>query len=668
MTASHLDPESQQELVRAQARGDALGRYLLLRELGRGGMGVVYKAWDPGFSRLVAIKRLLPDGLGPAALARFAREAELLARLRHPGVCAVFELVNAGPGAPYLVQELVPGRPLAALARSGALDPEEVRELLAQAARAVAAAHALGVVHRDLKPANVMVTPEGRAVVLDFGLAKSGDLRSLTESGALMGTPAYMAPEQADGASDPGVDVYALGATLYECLAGHPPFQGAPIQVLNALLHQDPPPLARGPAWLRDLCLRCLAKRPEDRPGSAAELAQALEAGPSPRPEGSATLRVALALATVAVAGAGLAGYALTRGPRAPAPLVGSTSPASSPDAPLGPGGGDPPPGTSAAEACERGRRWLARGDRAAARAAFDEALVREPELAAALFERGRLRWEAGETERGYEEVRRAAALAPRQIEYGLHAAQLALELGRWDQAEAAARVVLATAPRDPNALDRLATALSRLGRRDEAAEAEAAAVAVEPGARFLHRLGKLELERGRCAAAEAALTRALAAGAERSEVLQDRVAARWLQSDLEGTLSDARELTTLAPKLADGHDFLGKALEELERPEEARAALDRALELDRGRADARMRRVRLRFRRKDLGGALADLDVLAQIDPSARVFQLRGSLHEMARRWDLAASDYARALELDPQLPNAQRVRDFLAAHPPPR
>jgi WD40 repeat protein len=260
--------------------------YEILGELGRGGMSVVYRARQLGLGRVVALKMIrLGAQAGPDELARFRREAEAVARLHHPNIVQVYEL-GEQDGRPFLALEFCDGGSLAA-ALAG--QPQPVRraaELTATLARAVHAAHEAGVVHRDLKPANVLLNADGTPRITDFGLAKKldGDTR-LTATGAILGTPSYMAPEQASGDGKhvgPAADVWALGAILYELLTGRPPFQGAtPFDTLMQVLSDaaEPPSRLRPgvPAELEAICLRCLEKKPARRYASAAELADDLQ-------------------------------------------------------------------------------------------------------------------------------------------------------------------------------------------------------------------------------------------------------------------------------------------------------------------------------------------------------------------------------------------------------
>jgi Tol biopolymer transport system component len=259
--------------------GRQIGGYQVLSLLGAGGMGEVYEARDVKLGRKVAIK-ILPGSFANDAerLARFEREARMLAALNHPNIATIYRLEQSG-GVNYLVMELVPGQTLAERIGKGALPIAETLKIAGQIAEALEAAHEKGVIHRDLKPANVKVTPEGRVKVLDFGLAKafigdgSQDLSqapTLSEEGRILGTPAYMSPEQARGLPvDKRTDIWAFGCVLYEMLTGHKPFAGPTLSdILAAILKHEPDWNAlpeQTPPKIRDLLRRCLQKDAQRR-------------------------------------------------------------------------------------------------------------------------------------------------------------------------------------------------------------------------------------------------------------------------------------------------------------------------------------------------------------------------------------------------------------------
>jgi hypothetical protein len=254
--------------------------------LGRGGMGLVFKAVQTALKRPVALKIVVSGAhAGAEERARFRTEAEAVARLHDPGIVQIYE-VGEQAGCPYLALELVSGGSLAQQLDGTPVPPRRAARLLSDLARAVQHAHERGIVHRDLKPANVLLTEAGGAKITDFGLAKLLDAdQGQTHSGAVLGSPSYMAPEQAAGkarAVGPATDVYALGAILYELLTGRPPFLGASLlETLDQVRSHDPaPPRALQPTVPDDLatiCLKCLEKSPAQRYPSAAALAHDLD-------------------------------------------------------------------------------------------------------------------------------------------------------------------------------------------------------------------------------------------------------------------------------------------------------------------------------------------------------------------------------------------------------
>jgi serine/threonine-protein kinase len=259
--------------------------YEILEELGKGGMGVVYKARQRPFGRLVALKMVRAHLLaGPDEVARFRTEAQAVGRLDHPHVVHVFAF-GEEQGCPYFAMEYLSGGSLARLLRQGPLEPRHAAELVRQVARGVQAAHEAGILHRDLKPGNVLLDSQGNARVADFGLAKLLDDPAQTASEVMLGTPAYMAPEQADGKTreiGPATDVWALGVVLYEALTGRTPFRASSrVETLQRVKHEPPPPPRHWrrevPAALEAVCLKALQKDPRQRYGSAAALADDLE-------------------------------------------------------------------------------------------------------------------------------------------------------------------------------------------------------------------------------------------------------------------------------------------------------------------------------------------------------------------------------------------------------
>jgi serine/threonine protein kinase len=256
------------------------GNYELIEEIGRGGMGVVYRARQLSLMREVAIKMIVSARFAHEdVLRRFRHEAVAAANLSHPNIVQVYEM-GAAPEQPYIVMEFVRGRSLSQLIGGRPMENRRAAEMAMQVASAIEFAHQHGIVHRDIKPSNILVTVEGIPKVSDFGLAlRLQQDDRMTLSGQVLGTPSYMAPEQAQGRGNTGVasDVYSLGAMLYEMLTGQPPFRGnSPAETLELILHSEPtPPSKLNSAVSRDLetiCLKCLQKEPTRRYGSADSL------------------------------------------------------------------------------------------------------------------------------------------------------------------------------------------------------------------------------------------------------------------------------------------------------------------------------------------------------------------------------------------------------------
>jgi serine/threonine-protein kinase len=267
--------------------GREVGRYRVARMLAEGGMGRVYLGVQPAIGSRVAIK-ILSDAARTDLLERFFAEAKAVNMIRHENIVSVIDLAKLDDGRPYIVMEYIEGQTLGALVRAGGAPLGGVIQVMLEVLSALAAAHAIGIVHRDLKPDNVLVTGEGHAKVLDFGIAKLmpgvSQLSPRTQTGALLGTPAYMAPEQISGSGqiDARTDIYAAGVVLYEAVTGRVPFVGETLFDLMRLHLEAPPPSPRAlrpdmPLSLEQVILQALAKSPEARFQTAAAMAQAVK-------------------------------------------------------------------------------------------------------------------------------------------------------------------------------------------------------------------------------------------------------------------------------------------------------------------------------------------------------------------------------------------------------
>lgn len=263
-------------------------RYHLEERLGRGGMGEVWRARDDRLQRTVALKLISP-GLAedPEFLVRFLREAQNIARISHPNVVGVIDF-GEDDEKPFLVMEYVPGKPVSELTGEP-MEESKATAIVTQAAEAAGAAHTQGIVHRDIKPANILLTDDGRAKLVDFGIASAQNMDRVTQTGATIGSPHYISPEQASGQQvTPRSDVYSLGIVFYELLTGKKPFEAPSVAaVAMAQLEDDPePPRVHVPdidAGLEAVILRCLEKDPQKRYADGGELARAISTGDNAR-------------------------------------------------------------------------------------------------------------------------------------------------------------------------------------------------------------------------------------------------------------------------------------------------------------------------------------------------------------------------------------------------
>ncbi len=260
------------------------GRYRIVKELGKGTMGVVYQAHDPQIDRMVAIKVLRPDRVtSDEFVARFLKEARAIGRLSHPGIVTVFDVGNANDTV-YIAMEYLIGEPFDEVIRSGRLAVPQCIDIAIQVAETLDYAHSKGIVHRDIKPSNIIMTPENRVKLTDFGIARIEDIAAghQTRAGEILGTPIYMAPEQVAGSTvDRRSDLYSLGVILYEMIAGRRPFTGNNIAaIFRAITLDEPdPPASINPfisKALSDLIMKSLAKAPQERFQTGRQMADAL--------------------------------------------------------------------------------------------------------------------------------------------------------------------------------------------------------------------------------------------------------------------------------------------------------------------------------------------------------------------------------------------------------
>jgi len=279
--------------------GQTVSHYKILEELGGGGMGVVYRAQDIRLKRTVALKFLSPELTRDSrAKHRFINEARAASQLDHPNICTIHEIEETDDGQLFLVLSCYDGETVRDRLEKGPMPVDEAVGLALHVARGLERAHQKSIVHRDIKPANIFLTDDGRAKILDFGLAKLAGQTKLTRAGGTMGTVAYMSPEQARGEEvSARTDIWSLGVVLYEALSGEPPFPGERIEsVLYSVVHEEPKPLGElrhdVPTALESIVRKCLSKNPEERFANASELAAALEPLRGRRTSGSSLIEL----------------------------------------------------------------------------------------------------------------------------------------------------------------------------------------------------------------------------------------------------------------------------------------------------------------------------------------------------------------------------------------
>ncbi len=697
-----------------------IGRYHVRRVLGRGGMGVVYEGHDPDLDRPVAIKMVLSAAaLDAEDRDRFYQEARLTAKLRHPNIVGIHE-VGTHEGSPYLVMDLVPGRTLEELLGAEKVPARRVAELVMAVARALEHAHDHGIVHRDVKPQNVIIDDEGQPRLTDFGLARDAEThRKLTLTGHAVGTPSYMAPEQASGESaeqGPWTDVWAVGAVLYRGLAGRPPFQGKnALAVMQRVVNEDPLPLRRiAPgvdADLETISLRCLERDPGSRYVSAREVAEELDrwlrgepiearraAAPARllravrrRPAVVVAALLALALAaTLAVGMTGRGGRAATSDSERARLAAGARSAREAFEAAVNEAAAEEAAASSADAPASR-ERALALGLRA---------------LAAAERERGGRPGDP-EADRAVARVAlRLGAMAMADRRWAMVDAALAeaREAAPTDDAETRAAIAdLAVAAAVGAALDEARRLLDD-GEAAEALRVVEGALGARPDlAAALALRGEARARTGDLGGAVVDLERAIAADAEQPAAWRWRGAVRRRRGELAEAHDDLLRAVELAPE--DGGALLELGLVKLDRNEtvaaltifgravaadpmagaawagraRARAAfgdeegaladLGRAIELDPRDADARVERARLLLDRGDVGAAKSELDRALAVDPEhAGAYSSRARARALDGSHEDALADFDRSLELAPRdadvLTRRARLRIRMGRH----
>ncbi len=604
------DDGSSDSLLRALARAPSIpvdpqvAHFRLHERIGAGGMGVVHRATDGKLGRDVALKLLPPSVAGDEdRRRRFLREARSAAAVTHPNIVTVYEIGEAEDGRVFIAMELVAGETLRARVERGRVPVAEALRIATRIARGLAKAHAAGLVHRDLKPDNVMVTTDGEVKILDFGLAKATDTAAptevrteskVTETGAILGTPSYMSPEQATGKPvDARSDVFSFGALVYELLRGQRPFVGdSAAELIIAIARDEPAPLRGVPDALARVVARCMKKRPSERYADGGEVLAALELVAADGPLWRHRARIA-ALALAGLVVAATAATVLRRAtPSAtvspPAPSASSARPSVITDA--------PPPRTAvpaAAAAYAAALRDVRDGAIELGVNGFTRAATLDPTMAAAHLrvvlysvlnasDSGVLPTQAREAIATAKRFR--AALDERDLAF-LHAVEPQLAEPPDNRSYAThLREASARFPRDAETWLLLGTALPLADRLEEARDAFKRARELDPELAAVYaEEGWWHFEMGEHAAALATYDACLERSPSATTCLRRRAALHDARGECAAFEADARRLTQVEPNGPRSWEFLARALAARDSPiESIRAALDRMVALGR--------------------------------------------------------------------------------------
>jgi tetratricopeptide (TPR) repeat protein/predicted Ser/Thr protein kinase len=629
---------------------ERIGPYEILGEVARGGMGVVYKARGP--MGLVAVKVLLAAEEDP----RFLQEAIAANKLRHPGIVEIHQ-VGKDEGLDYLVMELVEGESLQAkLERDGPLPVDQAIDMAVLLCDALAYAHSRGVIHRDMKPHNVLLTQKGDPKIADFGLGKVlNQSMHLTKTGSVLGTPAYMPPEQAEGdkeAMGPHSDVYSLGATLYAMLTGRPPFVGGTaLNLIYAVLSKKPePPSAhnpRVPSRLDEICLRCLAKAPEQRYPSVEALRHALR----PYADRAQVNRMpALAFALVLLGLVGALVIAAWRGSPQPELAIPEAKAFQVYDGEH----------EEAGRLAQRAQKKYVEEDYQGVLADLNRALALDPDSHALYASRARVLQELGEFQEALADCDRTIVLEPSPRAY-VARAEVHRRLENWRAEIEDYDRAIALSPEDAVLFTKRAAAWGKLDHPRAQLEDAERAIALDPS----YAEGWFNRGFARWAGQKDAqgwledLTRAVELDPDYAYGFLGRGQARIELGDLPGAHEDFTRAITLKPDFAHAYHFREKLRGQMGDLQGQLEDCTRALALMSSHPEIHYDRGLARAKLGDFEGAVDDFTTANNFgNDSALLYYNRAGAHIELGDRQAARDDYARALEKEPGAPWAAAVR----------